>query len=126
MIVSDHIVGIIKGQVEAIMELDHVRFVIIHGMGGIGETTLAKVIFNEVSFKFHGCSFLSNVRESSQGSGIVKLQQQIMNDILRTSVSIDNMDDGINEIKERCNNKKVLLILDDVNDIDQIQKLDGC
>ncbi|KAI4312842.1 hypothetical protein MLD38_037632 [Melastoma candidum] len=106
--------------------IDRVRFVIIHGMGGIGKTTLAKVIFNEVSSEFQGCSFLENIRESSRGNGIIKLQQQIMDDIFRMSVSIHNVDHGINEIKEGSRrNKKGLLVLDDVDDKDQIQKLAG-
>ncbi|KAI4312804.1 hypothetical protein MLD38_037595 [Melastoma candidum] len=51
MSLSNPIVGI-EGPVKEIKELldghiDRVRFVIIHGMGGIGKTTRAKVIFNE-------------------------------------------------------------------------------
>ena len=32
-------------------------------MGGIGKTTLARVVFHMVSNKFEGCCFLANVRE---------------------------------------------------------------
>ncbi|XP_039166478.1 TMV resistance protein N-like isoform X2 [Eucalyptus grandis] len=53
-------------QVEAIMKLldvgsDSVLFVGIHGMGGVGKTTLTKFMFNKLSSHFEGCCFLDDV-----------------------------------------------------------------
>ena len=45
------------------MESNDVRMIGIHGIAGIGKTTLAKVIYNEIAHQFEGASFLSNVAE---------------------------------------------------------------
>ncbi|XP_042958216.1 disease resistance protein RPV1-like [Carya illinoinensis] len=49
------------------MESDDVRFVGIHGMGGVGKTILAEIIYDRVSSicRFEGSSFISCIREES-------------------------------------------------------------
>ncbi|XP_039168575.1 disease resistance protein RPV1-like isoform X2 [Eucalyptus grandis] len=127
----DHLVGI-HGHVEAIMDMLNegscdVRYLVIHGMGGIGKTTLASVVFNKISNQFQGCSFLLDIRESTQQGRIVDLQKQLLLEILQGgSLGIQNsVDVGINTIRERFRGKKVLLVLDDVGNRDQLSKLAG-
>jgi hypothetical protein len=101
-----------------------VRIVGIYGMGGIGKTTLAKAIYNEINDAFDGSSFLFDLKESSEmRNGIADLQEQLLHDILKKELKIDNVDRGISVIEERIHGKKVLVILDDVDDFENLHKL---
>ncbi|XP_031372899.1 TMV resistance protein N-like isoform X3 [Punica granatum] len=113
-------------QVEGLMELldiesTEVRFVGIHGMGGIGKTTLAKLVFNKLLGRFEKCSFLADVRSK----GIELLQKQLLDNLGLGSGEIMDVDDGIIRMRERLAHKKVLIVLDDVDHRNQIQKLAG-
>ncbi|KAF8028907.1 hypothetical protein BT93_E1551 [Corymbia citriodora subsp. variegata] len=106
----NHLVGI-KHQMDHIMKLldlgaFDVRFIVIHGMGGIGKTTLAEAVFRQISPQFRGhCYFLKDV----QIHDIINLQKKLLSDVHKT----------------RFRSKKVLIVLDDINDRNQIMRLAG-
>ncbi|XP_048139303.1 disease resistance protein L6-like isoform X2 [Rhodamnia argentea] len=104
------------------------RLIAVYGMGGIGKSTLAKIIYNQLCPRFgKNCSFLDGVREMAKTKGLVKLQEQLLSDISNSRVArnIDNIDHGINTIRETISNKKVLVVLDDVDEGNQIEYLIG-
>ncbi|XP_059448038.1 TMV resistance protein N-like [Corylus avellana] len=103
------------------------RMVGILGPGGIGKTTIAKAIYNSIAFQFEGSCFLASVRETSkQYSDMVELQNTLLSKILRDTVKVDSVDHGISMIKERLCSKRVLIVLDDVdNQLFQLDKLVG-
>nr|GEZ76569.1 hypothetical protein [Tanacetum cinerariifolium] len=96
-------------------------------MGGIGKTTIAKALFRRNVYKFDCSSFVKDVRvNSSREKDICVLQEKILNDIQqipRTKIKIKDCDYGLRLIKKAFFNKKVLLVLDDVDDIKQLEFL---
>ncbi|KAL4579841.1 hypothetical protein LXL04_016009 [Taraxacum kok-saghyz] len=107
---------------------DDVCMIGIKGIGGGGKTTLARAIFDQVSFQFEGISFVENVREVSKSSltGLKSLQNQILSDVLNErGITFSTVHDGKIIMKKRMCNKKVLLVLDDVDHIEQLEALAG-
>lgn len=128
----DDLVGM-ESQIVAVKKLldfesGDVQLIGIYGMSGIGKTTLAKIIFDELRPLFGNyCSFLGDIREIAKTKGLVKLQERLLSDISNPGVAseIREIDHGIKMIRDTIRNKKVLIVLDDVNDHNQIQNLVG-
>ncbi|XP_030925078.1 TMV resistance protein N-like [Quercus lobata] len=97
----------------------------ICGMGGIGKTTLARVVYHMHSDKFEASSFIADVREKSEKGGLFELQRKILQDLGVTNTNISDVHQGVPIIKNWLLRKKVLLVLDDVNHVQQLEKLAG-
>ncbi|ONH90093.1 hypothetical protein PRUPE_8G034900 [Prunus persica] len=105
---------------------DDVRFIGIWGMGGIGKTTIAQLVYDSISTHFEVSSFLANVREVSQRGNLVDLQRQLLSPILKDQITqVWDEQRGTSVIKNCLSNKMVLLILDDVSESTQLEKLAG-
>ncbi|KAM7477399.1 hypothetical protein LguiA_025612 [Lonicera macranthoides] len=99
---------------------------VICGMGGSGKTTMARVVFEKNYTRFDGSSFLKNIREASKyHNGLVRLQKKLLADIHKEEKKIYDVDDGLRRIQYVLKNKRVLLILDDVDEREQLDTILG-
>lgn len=110
----------LSSRIEELMKLldvraNGVKIVHLYGMGGVGKTTLAKAVYNKLIFQFKRRSFISNVRETwGHPGGEEHLQKKLHGDLFSLKP---------NKIPEMDSEYKVLVVLDDVDDVQQIHAL---
>ncbi|GLJ30523.1 hypothetical protein SUGI_0604280, partial [Cryptomeria japonica] len=106
--------------------VDEVVKIGIWGIGGIGKTTVAKALYNQIYSEFEAASFVPDVRTTAtNATGLRKLQKKILKDLTKNDVAWNNADQGISLFRDRLGGKRVLLILDDLDSIEQLNALVG-
>ncbi|KAJ9560914.1 hypothetical protein OSB04_006074 [Centaurea solstitialis] len=106
------------------MESDGVLMVGIWGLGGGGKTTLSSALYDEISTKFDGSCFIKDVREKSSKDSLENLQERVLSLVLKQK-EMEVVGDVGRLIKSRFRHKKVLMVLDDVDHVNQLKALAG-
>ncbi|RZB97691.1 putative WRKY transcription factor 19 [Glycine soja] len=90
-----------------------------------GKTTVAKVVYAKLCYEFESCCFLENVREQSQKHGLNYLHDKLLFELLKDEPPHNCTAEvvGSKFVLRRLANKKVLIVLNDVNGFEQLEYL---
>ncbi|KAK1420497.1 hypothetical protein QVD17_22145 [Tagetes erecta] len=129
--VTDYPVGIGSRAEELISTLrldwkDHVLVVAVFGFSGIGKTTIVKEAFNRIAPSFDVSCFLADIHCICQVSNWkVELPKALISCLTHENKSsiMCNHNDGVTNIRRLVSRQKVLLVLDDVDNFQQLESL---
>ncbi|KAJ7951587.1 putative disease resistance protein (TIR-NBS-LRR class) [Quillaja saponaria] len=130
---NNDLVGIERhiDKVESLLNIDSedVRIVGIWGIGGIGKTTIANAVYNKLQYnklqsKFDSYYFVADVREDSKKRSLKVLRDELLSKILNQSIHVPTPDLPP-DIKTWLRRRKVLVVLDDVNELKELDYLAG-
>ncbi|XP_010496572.1 PREDICTED: disease resistance protein RML1B isoform X2 [Camelina sativa] len=107
------------------LDCDEVMMVGICGPAGIGKTTIARALHSQLSSNFQLSCFMKNIRGSlnlglDEYGRKLRLQKRLLSKILnQKGMKIKHL----GAIRDRLHDQKVLIVLDDVNDLVQLYAL---
>ena len=110
------VVGLESNLAKVKNHLKRVNILGLIGMGGIGKTTLAKAIFDDVRSTYNASCFIENLKNKTS----LEILCEILQKFGRETESFTTLVDTQKIMREFLATKKVLLILDDPKDATQV------
>lgn len=102
------------------------KVLVISGITGVGKTVLAKYVYNKLCHLYDYCSFCGQIQAETEHGKIVSVQNKLISDLLKgNALKFDCSDKAMIHIQHGFRNMKVLLLLDDVKDQEQLSALVG-
>ncbi|KAM7469036.1 hypothetical protein LguiA_007219 [Lonicera macranthoides] len=90
------------------------------------KSTLARAVYRQIQDRFEVAHFLDEVGETSKKGGLRSLQQHLLSQTLGVKdLQVTNDMDGIALMKTRLRSRRVLLVIDDVDSLEQLEALAG-
>nr|AXU93569.1 RPP4/RPP5-like protein [Arabidopsis thaliana] len=119
----------IENHIEAIksvlcLESKEARMVGIWGQSGIGKSTIGRALYSQLSSQFHHRAFLTYKSTSGSDVSGMKLswEKELLSEILgQKDIKIEHF--GV--VEQRLKHKKVLILLDDVDNLGFLKTLVG-
>ena len=95
----------------------------LYGMGGIGKTTLASAVFNDLRTDFVDASCFVEVGRDADKQQLQQLQRQMLRELCGIPTDISSNRAGRPELESRLSSACVLLVIDDIWRKEQLDAL---
>ena len=126
----DDLVGIqprvqaLKDKLRLSSNNDDVQVLGIWGMNGIGKTTHAAVLYDKISHRFDASCFIEDVSKLYRDGGHTAVQREIIYQTLRdNTLDMSSPIEISGIVRNRLPNIKVLIVLDNVDELEQLENL---
>eukprot|EP01018_Ginkgo_biloba_P035287 Gb_27298 [translate_table: standard] len=100
------------------MEKNHVALVEIVGMAGIGKSTLAKSLFDNIrwNLNFEKAAYIEDIKGEAENKGLVEVQRKLLHNLLHYDYQVLSQSQGEQIISKRLCGIDAIIVLDNIED----------